>query len=58
MEIIKLIGAVLFVFAMFWVLGSVGACDCGNITLKQCALQSLVGIIVGWIGLKMGTIGD
>lgn len=55
---IKFIGGLLAILAFFWVLGSVGACECENISLGQCMIQSLVGIVGVWGGLKMASIEE
>lgn len=53
MKKITVIGAILATLSFFWVLGSVGACECENISLGQCAVQSLFGFAGAWLGLKM-----
>ncbi len=55
---ITFIGALLTVCSVIWVAGSVGACDWGNITLGQCVVQSLFGILGAWVGLMLATAGD
>lgn len=54
----KFIGALLTVCSFIWVLGSVGACDLDNITLGQCFVQSLFGILGVWVGLLMANWGE
>ena len=53
MKTIQFIGGLLVVFAFFWVLGSVGSCDCENITLGQCTAQSSVGLVGAGAGLLL-----
>jgi hypothetical protein len=58
MKKIQVFGFVLLMVSFFWVLGSVGACECDNITLGQCAVQSLFGIAGAWLGCKMLDLGE
>ena len=53
MKKIIVIVAILATLSYFWVLGSIGACECEQISLGQCTVQSLFGIAGAWIGLKM-----
>ena len=58
MRKIRMFGIVLFIVSFLWVLGSIGACECENISLGQCAVQSLFGIAGAWVGCKMADIGE
>lgn len=58
MKKITIIGAILATLSLFWILGSVGACECENISLGQCVVQSLFGIAGAWLGLKLADLGE
>lgn len=49
----EFIGGLVSILAFLWVLGTVGALECDNITILQAVVQSAIGIVVGWIGLKI-----
>ena len=50
------IGGLLATLAFFWVLGTVGALECENITMLQAVVQGTIGVVAGWIGLKMADV--
>lgn len=52
----ELIGGLLATLAFFWVLGTVGALECENITMLQAVVQGTIGVVAGWIGLKMADV--
>lgn len=54
----QVFGIALLMISFFWVLGSVGACECENISLGQCVVQSLFGIAGAWLGCKMADWGE
>lgn len=58
MKKIQVFGIVLAVLSFFWVLGSIGACECENISLGQCVVQSLFGIAGAWVGCKLADLGE
>ena len=58
MKKIQVFGIVLLMASFFWVLGSVGACECENITLGQCMVQSAFGIAAPWAGCKLADLGE
>lgn len=53
MKIIRAIGATLAFASLLLVLGSAGACECENITLGQCFLQSIFGFAGFYLGIGM-----
>ena len=58
MKKIQMFGIALLMVSFFWVLGSVGACECENISLGQCVVQSLFGIAGAWVGCKLADLGE
>ena len=52
----EFIGGLLATLAFFWVLGTVGALECENITMLQAVVQGAIGVAAGWIGLKMADV--
>ena len=52
----EFIGGLLATLAFFWVLGTVGALECENITMLQAVVQGAIGVAAGWIGLKMAEV--
>lgn len=44
MKTLKTILITIIGIALFVLLGSVGACECGNIGLTQCAVQSAISL--------------
>lgn len=58
MRKIRMLGIVVFIVSFLWVLGSIGACECENISLGQCAVQSLFGIAGAWVGCKLADWGE
>ena len=58
MKKIQVFGVVLLMLSFFWVLGSVGACECDNITLGHCMVQSAFGIVGAWVGCKLADWGE
>ena len=52
----EFIGGLMAILAFFWVLGTVGALECENITMLQAAVQGAIGVAAGWIGLKMADV--
>jgi hypothetical protein len=58
MKVIGVIGATLALVSFLWVLGSVGACECENITLGQCFLQSIFGLAGLYLGLDMAKYAE
>jgi hypothetical protein len=58
MKIKSYIGATLATLAFFWVVGTVGALEHDHITCLQAVIQSGLGILGAWIGLKMANTGD
>lgn len=53
MKIIRAIGATLAFASLLLVLGSVGACECENITLGQYFLQSIFGFVGFYLGIGL-----
>jgi hypothetical protein len=53
--IIRLIGMALAVLGLLGIIGSAGACECGNIGLGQCVLQGLGCLLGLWLGLQLST---
>ena len=58
MKKIQVFGIILLMVSFFWVLGSVGACECENISLGQCVVQSLFGIAGAGVGCKLADLGE
>ena len=58
MKKIQVVGIILLMVSFFWVLGSVGACECENISLGQCVVESLFGIAGAWVGCKLADLGE
>ena len=58
MKKIQVFGIALLMVSFLWVLGSIGACECDNISLGQCAGQSIFGIAGAWLGCKMADWGE
>lgn len=49
----EFIGGTLAVLAFFWLVGTVGALECENITCLQSLVQGGIGLLVGWFGLHL-----
>lgn len=58
MKIKSYIGGTLATLAFLWVVGTAGALEHDSITCLQAAVQSGLGILVAWVGLKMANAGD
>lgn len=58
MKIKSYIGGALATLAFLWVLGTAGALEHDSITCLQAVIQSGLGILAAWIGLKMANTGD
>jgi hypothetical protein len=58
MKKIQVFGIALLIVSFLWVLGSVGACECDNISLGQCAVQSAFGIAGAWVGCKLADLWE
>ena len=48
-----LIGGLIATLAFFWLIGTLGALECENITTLRAVIQAAIGMAAGWIGLKM-----
>lgn len=57
MKIKSYIGVILATLAFFWIVGTVGALEHDSITCLQAVMQSGLGILAAWAGLKMANIG-
>jgi hypothetical protein len=53
MKVIRAIGATLAFMSVLLILGSVGACECENITLGQCFLRGVFGLAGLYLGVGM-----
>lgn len=53
MKIKNFIGGILATLAFFFLVGSVGALECDNVTCLQCLVQCGISMLVGWAGLAM-----
>lgn len=49
----EFIGGTLTVLAFFWLVGTVGALECENITCLQSLVQGGISLLVGWFGLHL-----
>lgn len=58
MKIKSYIGATLATLAFLWIIGTAGALEHDNITCLQAVVQSGLGILAAWAGLKMASVGD
>ncbi|MBQ5900315.1 MAG: hypothetical protein IIW86_00490 [Clostridia bacterium] len=58
MKIKSYIGGTLATLAFLWVLGTAGALEHDSITCLQAVIQSGLGILAAWAGLKMANVGD
>jgi hypothetical protein len=56
MRIRETIATILLTISFFWIVGTVGALECDNITFLQAIVQAAIGIIVGCIGLACGNV--
>ena len=54
----RFFGALLITISFIWVVGSVGACEWDNITLGQCCVQSLFGVLGVWVGFLLAKAGE
>ena len=48
----KTISMIVFIAALIFTIGSVGALECDNISALQCIVQCVIGIIAGLASLK------
>lgn len=49
----EIIGGLMATLAFLWIVGTAGALECENITMSQAAVQGVIGVVAGWIGLKL-----
>lgn len=58
MKIRTYIGGTLATLAFIWIVGTAGAWEHDNITCLQAVIQSGLGFLAAWVGLKMVDTGD
>lgn len=57
MKIRTYIGGALATLAFIWIIGTAGALEHDNITCLQAVIQSGLGFLAAWIGLKIANVG-
>ena len=49
----EFIGGLVTILAFLWIVGTAGALEWENITVLQAAVRCAIGVVAGWIGLKI-----
>ena len=53
MKTMGMVGIIISFVSFLWVLGSVGACECENIDIVQCIVQSIIGLVGLYFGIGL-----
>lgn len=55
-NVVEFIGCILFVLGIFCLIGSVGACEMEQITIRNCVVRSVIFFVITICGGKLAHI--